>query len=112
MQRVKSAQHNTQGDQAAVHPQRYVEAFLVKGAELTPKQSARLSVLRQVYEQQKYMYENHVHAVADRIVSISQPYIRPIVRGKAATPVEFGAKLDLSIDENGMARLEKLSFDA
>ena len=26
--------------------------------------------------------------------------------------MEFGAKLDLSIDENGMARLEKLSFDA
>ena len=26
--------------------------------------------------------------------------------------MEFGAKLDLSIDENGMAGLEKLSFDA
>ena len=58
------------------------------------------------------MYENNTHTVQDRIVSISQPYIRPIVRGKAAAPVEFGAKLDLSIDENGMARLEKLSFDA
>lgn len=90
----------------------YVEAFLTKGVELTPKQAARLSVLRQVYEQQKYMYEDNTHTVPDRIVSISQPYIRPIVRGKAAAPVEFGAKLDLSIDENGMARLEKLSFDA
>lgn len=37
-----------------------------------------------------YMYENKVHSVPDRIVSISQPYIRPIVRGKAAAPVEFG----------------------
>lgn len=45
-------------------------------------------------------------------MSISQPYIRPIVMGKAAAPVEFGAKLDLSIDEKGMARLERLSFDA
>ena len=72
----------------------------------------RYLVLKQVYEQQQYMYENQVHTVPDRIVSISQPYIRPIVRGKAAAPVEFGAKLDLSIDENGMARLEKLSFDA
>ena len=36
----------------------------------------------------------------------------PIVWGKAAAPVEFGARLDLSIDENGMAGLEKLSFDA
>ncbi len=36
----------------------------------------------------------------------------PIVRGKAAAPVEFGAKPDLSIDENGIARREKMSFDA
>ena len=45
-------------------------------------------------------------------MSISQPYIRSIVRGKAKAPVEFGAKLDLSIDEKGIARLERLSFDA
>jgi hypothetical protein len=62
--------------------------------------------------QQKYMYDNNVHSVPDRIVSISQPYIRPIVRGKAAAPVEFGAKFDLSLDENGLGRIEKLSFDA
>ena len=83
----------------------YVEAFLSDGVKLTPKQAARLSVLCRVYEQQQYMYENNTHTVPERIVSISQPYIRPIVRGKAAAPVEFGAKLDLSIDENGMARL-------
>ena len=58
------------------------------------------------------MYENKTHTVNDRIVSISQPYIRPIVRGKAKSPVEFGAKLDLSVDETGMCRLEKLSFNA
>ena len=69
-------------------------------------------MIDKVYEQQKYMYENKVHSVHDRIVSISQPYIRPIVRGKAAAPVEFGAKMDMSLDEKGMARIEKLSFDA
>ena len=58
------------------------------------------------------MYENKIHFVPNRIVSISQSYIRPIVRGKAGAPVEFGAKFDLSIDENGLARLERLSFDA
>ena len=40
--------------------------------------------------------------------NISQPYISLIVRGKAAALVEFETKLDLSIDENGMARLEKI----
>lgn len=91
---------------------KYISEFLEKECELTPKQAERLAVIDQVYEQQKYMYDNQVHSVPDRIVSISQPYIRPIVRGKAAAPVEFGAKLDLSLDENGMARIEKMSFDA
>jgi len=71
-----------------------------------------LDVIHKVYEQQLYMYRNKTHSVEDRIVSISQPYIRPIVRGKAKAPTEFGAKLDLSVDEHGIARLEKLSFDA
>ena len=90
----------------------YIDRFLKEGKELSEKQENRLTIIRKVYEQQKYMYENKVHTVADRIVSISQPYIRPIVRGKAKTPTEFGAKLDLSLDEYGMARIEKQSFDA
>lgn len=71
-----------------------------------------LDILTTVYEQQQYMFENNTHTVENRIVSISQPYIRPIVRGKAKSPVEFGAKLDLSVDETGICRIEKLSFDA
>lgn len=90
---------------------RYIDEFLAEGKELSAKQSARLEVIRKVYDQQKYMYDNNTHKVPDRIVSISQPYIRPIVRGKAKTPTEFGAKLDMSIDESGMARIEKQSFD-
>ena len=91
---------------------RYIDSFLSEGKILPEKSLAKLAVIRKVYEQQKYMYENKTHSVPDRIVSISQPYIRPIVRGKAKSPTEFGAKLDLSIDDNGMARIEKQSFDA
>lgn len=91
----------------------YVEWFLEQDVvELSEKDTALLDVIYKVYEQQLYMYENKTHSVEDRIVSISQPYIRPIVRGKAKAPTEFGAKLDMSVDEHGMARLEKLSFDA
>ena len=79
---------------------------------MTEKQKNRLDVIKELYEQQKFMYDNKTHKVKDRIVSISQPYIRPIVRGKAKAPVEFGAKLDMSVDEKGFARLEKLSFHA
>lgn len=90
----------------------YLDALLETECELTQRQKERLAVVDRVYEQQKFMYDNKVHSVPDRIVSISQPYIRPIVRGKAAAPVEFGAKLDLSLDERGMARIERMSFDA
>ena len=90
----------------------YIGNYLTEGKELSPKQQSRLQVIRTLYEQQKYMYDNQVHSVDDRIVSISQPYIRPIVRGKAKAHTEFGAKFDMSIDPDGMARIEKLSFDA
>lgn len=91
----------------------YIDLFLAQDdVYLNPKQAERLAVIRELEQQQQYMYDNKVHSVKDRIVSISQPYIRPIVRGKAKSPVEFGAKLDMSIDEKGLARLEKLSFDA
>ena len=87
-------------------------SLLSKAAELLDRRRQRYEVLRQIYVQQMYMYENNVHMVANHIVSISQFYICSIACGKAAAPAEFGAKLDLSIDENGMARLEKLPFDA
>lgn len=90
---------------------RYIDAFLEE-IDLCDSLSKQLITIRTLVEQQQYMYDNKVHSVPDRIVSISQPYIRPIVRGKAKALVEFGAKLDLSIDENGIARLERLSFDA
>lgn len=91
----------------------YIAEFLKQKEDaLSEKNRELFTVLLKVYEQQKYMYDNKTHSVEDRIVSISQPYIRPIVRGKAKSPVEFGAKLDLSVDENGMSRIEKLSFDA
>lgn len=91
----------------------YIDMFVqYNNVVLNKKQLERLCVIKELYEQQKYMYDNKTHKVKDRIVSISQPYIRPIVRGKAKAPVEFGAKLDMSIDEKGIVRLEKLSFDA
>ena len=81
------------------------------GCELSDKSKGLFSTIEKLYEQQNYMYQNHTHSVEDRIVSIVQPYVRPIVRGKAKAPVEFGAKLDLSI-ERGLGRIERISFDS
>ncbi len=87
----------------------YIENLIENsGVELCKSDAELLDILTTVYEQQQYMFENNTHSVENRIVSISQPYIHPFVRGKAKSPVEFGAKLDLSVDENGMC----LSFNA
>ena len=56
------------------------------------------------------MFEEKKHRIDFRIVSISQPHIRPIVRGKASTNVEFGAKITVSL-KDGFSRLEKHSWE-
>ena len=88
-----------------------IDGKLQLGKTLTDRQTERLDTIRAIYQQQKYMYDNRTHSVPDRIVSVSQPFVRPIVRGKAGKPVEFGAKLDISVVD-GWTRLEYCSFDA
>ena len=64
-----------------------------------------------MYDQQKMMFEQNVRSCADRIISIYQPHLRPIVRGKAKAKVEFGAKIGASI-VNGYTYVDRLSWDA
>jgi hypothetical protein len=69
-----------------------------------------LQVIQTVFEQQHYMYKNKTNKVSDRIVSIHQPHVRPMVRGKAGSPVEFGPKIGITIHE-GLTFLDTLSWD-
>ena len=78
---------------------------------LNNKDYKYLLVIQTLYEQQKFMYDNKIHSVEHRIVSIHQPHVRPIVRGKTNAYVEFGAKIQMSI-MNGITFLEDLSWDA
>jgi hypothetical protein len=73
-----------------------IQLQIEQGADLegiSPDLEKKLPTISKLYEQQKYMYDERTHKVEDRIVSISQPHLRPIVRGKANAPVEFGAKV-------------------
>lgn len=88
-----------------------IERKLLPVKALTSGQAELLHTLHTIYAQQKYMYDNRIHSVPDRIVSASQPFIRPIVRGKAGKPVEFRTKLDVSVAD-GWTRLEYYSFGA
>jgi len=90
----------------------YLEKILRQQPDaLGERHMAYLSTIRTLFEQQKEMYDKRTHSVANRIVSLHQPHVRPIVRGKASTPVEFGAKIEASLVD-GYARIEKLSWDA
>ena len=89
----------------------YLENFMSEGYAPYSSEIRQISTIRKLYEQQLEMYQNRTHRVDNRIVSIQQPYLRPIVRGKTKAPVEFGTKFDLSLDEYGMGRIEKISFD-
>jgi len=72
----------------------------------------RLWVIPHLFEQQQEMYKAKVHRCDNRIVSISQPWVRPIVRGKQHKPTEFGAKINVSLDADGLARVDRHSWDA
>ena len=68
-------------------------------------------VIQLLYDQQLYMYQHKVNSHPDRIVSLYQPYVRPIPRGKDKGKTEFGAKLGVS-EWDGFCRMDHLSWDA
>jgi hypothetical protein len=91
----------------------YIEQLIISGAtleSLTNRQYKMLLVVTEVYRQQLWLYENNKQSIDDRIVSLSQPHIRPIVRGKAGKNVEFGAKLSASYFD-GYVFLDHISWD-
>lgn len=69
-----------------------------------------LLVINELYRQQREMFKSRKNSIENRIVSISQPHVRPIVRGKASASTEFGAKISLSLID-GFARLETFSWE-
>lgn len=77
---------------------------------LSQRQYRDLLVITEVFRQQQSMYDRHSHRVEDRIISLSQPHLRPIVRGKANRDVEFGAKISLSLVD-GFSFVDRISWD-
>ena len=71
----------------------------------------KMYVISEIYRQQQEMYTQRRNSISDRIVNVSQPWVRPIVRGKAGHAVEFGAKINLSLTEQ-LAKVDVSSFDA
>lgn len=87
-----------------------LDSFNTPRWPLTFKQLRLFWIIQHVYRQQQQMYDERSKKIADRIVSIPQPHVRPIIRGKAGKDVEFGAKLSASF-VNGYAFLDRVSWD-
>ena len=90
-----------------------LDVFELKGScfPLRHSEQRMLWVINTSYGQQKLMYDTKNHSCTDRIVSIFQPHIRPIPRGKTKAQIEFGSKLGVSLDK-GFARINTFSWDA
>lgn len=91
----------------------HIDQLIRAGAslnKLTKRQYKILLVVAELSRQQLWLYENKKQSIDDRIVSLDQPHIRPIIRGKAGKAVEFGAKLSASCFE-GYVFLDHISWD-
>jgi hypothetical protein len=78
---------------------------------LNERDAVMFEVIKQIYQQQKWMYDNKTHTVKDRIISLYQFWVRPIVRGKDRHKVEFGSKINVS-EVEGFCRIDKFIWDA
>ena len=79
---------------------------------LTVRKKSDLEIITRMYRQQKNYFRNNDgrESIPNRIVSLSKPHLRPIVRGKEVKIVEFGAKVN-NILVDGISFIEKLSFN-
>jgi len=79
----------------------------------TDRERQTIEIITKVYRQQRNHFRSGDarESIPDRIVSVSKPYVRPIVRGKEVKSVEFGAKCN-NILVDGISFIEKLSFNA
>lgn len=77
---------------------------------LSRREYRSLLVIHELYRQQQDMFDHRHHQIQDRIVSLAQPHLRPIVRGKARCAVEFGAKVSASLVD-GFSFVDQISWD-
>jgi len=93
---------------------RIVNELLSKASPFTisSKQRKDLIVINEVFRQQCELYKKKTHSIPGKIVSISQPHVRPIARGKARAAFEFGAKVSASVTEHGMMYVDRLEWES
>lgn len=91
----------------------HIDMLLDKGISLSvlsKSEYRNLLVVREVYRQQQEMYDERKRRISHRILSISQPHVRAIKRGKAGSNWEFGAKVSIGLCD-GATTIHKVSWE-
>ena len=91
---------------------RMLDSLPGKKIPLPRKQLRQYWIIQTLFTQQAMMLKTNTRRCDDRIVSISQPHVRPIIRGKQNKAVEFGAKLSVSLTGDKIACVDELRWDA
>lgn len=94
------------------HIETLLDTLPGRAIPLNRQQLKQYWVIQHVFAQQAEMYQHQSRRCDDRIVSIHQPHVRPIIRGKIHKSTEFGAKLSVSLTGSGLARVDRIRWDA
>ncbi len=93
---------------------KYINRLLEEQATLKTTLDKRdwklLQVIHEVYRQQNEMYTEDKRTIEHRIVSIYQPHVRPMPRGKDRIQTEFGSK-QLVMLKDGYTHVQTISWD-
>lgn len=87
-----------------------IESDIIFKASMDKRDWSLIRVIQEMYRQQSEMYKKGEQKISDRIVSIYQPHVRPMPRGKDRVSTEFGSK-QLVMLKDGYTHVEKLSWD-
>ena len=69
-----------------------------------------LQVIDEVHRQQREMFSEDKRTIEHRIVSLYQPHVRPVPRGKDRVQTEFGSK-QLVMLKDGYTHVQTISWD-
>lgn len=69
-----------------------------------------LQVIHETYRQQQEMYREDKRTIEHRIVSVYQPHVRPMPRGKDRVQTEFGSK-QLVMLKDGFAHVQQINWN-
>jgi IS5 family transposase len=94
------------------HIEKLLDFLPDAGIPLSYRMLRQYWIIQHIFSQQEEMHRTKTKRCDNRIVSIHQPHVRPIVRGKVNKPVEFGAKLNVSLSGNGLASIDHIGWDA